>query len=52
MKLKTEGHWLTQEQVNRFQEYVERVTANPNIAREAGRYIASAKVIKYFTPDR
>jgi PAS domain S-box-containing protein len=37
------GHWLTQEQVNRFQEHVERVTANPNIAREAGRYIASPK---------
>ena len=37
------GHWLTQEQVNRFQEYVERVTANPNIAKEAGRYIVSPK---------
>lgn len=35
------GHWLTQEQVNRFQEYLNRVTANPGIAREAGRYIAS-----------
>src|SRR5450759_547310 len=37
------GHWLTQEQVNRFQKYLEQVIANPNIAREAGRYIASPK---------
>ena len=42
-ELEDRGHWLTQEQVNRFQEYVERVTANPNLAREAGRYIVSAK---------
>ena len=37
------GHWLTQQQVNRFQEYLVRVTANKDIAREAGRYIASPK---------
>ncbi len=37
------GHWLTQKQVNRFQEYTSRVTDNPNVAREAGRYIASPK---------
>ncbi len=40
-ELEDRGHWLTQKQVNRFQEYVQLVTANPNIAREAGRYIAS-----------
>jgi PAS domain S-box-containing protein len=42
-ELEDRGHWLTQEQVNRFQEYVERVTANPNIAREAGRYLGSSR---------
>jgi PAS domain S-box-containing protein len=42
-ELEDKGHWLTQEQVNRFQAYVEQATANPNIAREAGRNIASNK---------
>lgn len=42
-ELEDRGHWLTQEQVNRFIEYVERVTTNPNIAREAGRHILSVK---------
>jgi PAS domain S-box-containing protein len=37
------GHWLTQTQVNRFNEYASRATANPNMSRQAGRYIASAK---------
>ncbi|MEN6620942.1 MAG: PAS domain S-box protein, partial [Smithella sp.] len=35
------GHWFTQKQVNRFHEYLDRVTANPDIAREAGRHVAS-----------
>jgi predicted hydrocarbon binding protein len=42
-ELEDRGHWLTQNQVNRFQEYVQLVTANPNIAREAGRHIVSTK---------
>jgi PAS domain S-box-containing protein len=40
-EIEDRGHWLTQKQVNRFQEYVQLITANPNIAREAGRYILS-----------
>jgi HD-GYP domain-containing protein (c-di-GMP phosphodiesterase class II) len=36
-----EGHWFTQEQVNAFQEQACRLTGNPNLAREAGRYAAS-----------
>ncbi|HRV26895.1 MAG TPA: hypothetical protein P5294_10175 [Smithellaceae bacterium] len=35
------GHWLTQKQVNLFQEYVENITKNSNISRDAGRYILS-----------
>ena len=37
------GHWFNQNQVDRFQEILIRKTGNPNIAREAGRYIASSK---------
>jgi len=37
------GHWFNQTQVDRFQEILIRKTGNPNIAREAGRYIASSK---------
>ncbi len=32
------GHWLTQNQVDRFYEIVVRKTGNANIAREAGHY--------------
>ena len=35
------GHWLTQSQVNRFHEYMQRKTRNPDLAREVGRYISS-----------
>ncbi|NLN39534.1 MAG: AraC family transcriptional regulator, partial [Smithella sp.] len=35
------GHWLTQSQVNRFHEYMQRRTGNPDLAREVGRYISS-----------
>jgi PAS domain S-box-containing protein len=42
-ELEDRGHWLTQEQVNSFQAYAEQATGNLNIAREAGRHIASAK---------
>jgi PAS domain S-box-containing protein len=42
-EIEDKGHWLTQEQVNLFQKHVETATANPNIAREAGRYIGSPK---------
>lgn len=36
-----QGHWFTQAQVNAFHERASRVTGNPNLAREAGRYAAS-----------
>ncbi len=40
-----QGHWFTQEQVNRFYEKLVSMTKNENIAREAGRYAASPDAI-------
>lgn len=37
------GHWFNQDQVDRFQEIAEKLTGNPNIALEAGRFAPSAK---------
>ena len=37
-QMEDEGHWLTQEQVDRFFEIIVSKTNNPNIAREAGHY--------------
>jgi HD-GYP domain-containing protein (c-di-GMP phosphodiesterase class II) len=36
-----QGHWFTQAQVNNFHERAARMTGNPDLAREAGRYAAS-----------
>jgi HD-GYP domain-containing protein (c-di-GMP phosphodiesterase class II) len=36
-----DGHWFNQTQVDRFYERLVRMTGNPGIAREAGRYNAS-----------
>lgn len=36
-----QGHWFTQEQVDRFYEKLVNMTGNENISREAGRYAAS-----------
>lgn len=36
-----EGHWFTQDQVDRFHEKLSFLTSNASIAREAGRYSAS-----------
>ena len=40
-EVEDQGHWFTQTQVNIFHERASRVTGNPEIAREAGRYAAS-----------
>jgi len=40
-----EGHWFTQNQIDRFYEEIVRLTGNPNIAREAGRFAASPESI-------
>jgi len=36
-----QAHWFSQNQVDRFQEILVKKTGNPNIAREAGRYLMS-----------
>ncbi|MGA7741726.1 MAG: HD domain-containing phosphohydrolase [Polyangia bacterium] len=36
-----EGHWFTQNQIDRFHEKLSFLTSNASIAREAGRYAAS-----------
>jgi HD-GYP domain-containing protein (c-di-GMP phosphodiesterase class II) len=42
-----QGHWFTQEQVDKFYEKIQNLTKNPNIAREAGRYLVKPGVIGY-----
>ena len=37
-ELDDNGYWCTQEQTDRFQEIIDRLTRNPDIARQAGRY--------------
>jgi HD-GYP domain-containing protein (c-di-GMP phosphodiesterase class II) len=36
-----EGHWFTQDQIDRFHQKLSYLTSNASIAREAGRYAAS-----------
>jgi HD-GYP domain-containing protein (c-di-GMP phosphodiesterase class II) len=40
-----QGHWFTQEQIDRFYERLSAITGNDNIAREAGQYSASPDAI-------
>lgn len=44
-QLNDEGHWFNQNQVDRFQDIVVRLTGNPDIARAVGRFSTSAKVM-------
>jgi hypothetical protein len=37
------GHWFNQEQTDRFHEILVAKTGNPNIARDAGRFIVSSE---------
>ncbi len=37
-QLEDDGHWITQNQADLFNEILVRETGNPNIAREVGRY--------------
>jgi len=40
-ELEDQAHWFSQNQVDRFQKILVEKTGNPNIAREAGRYLMS-----------
>ncbi|RLB13650.1 MAG: phosphohydrolase, partial [Deltaproteobacteria bacterium] len=42
-ELEDEGHWFTQQQVDRFNEILSQKTGDPNLSREVGRYAASSK---------
>jgi PAS domain S-box-containing protein/putative nucleotidyltransferase with HDIG domain len=42
-QLDDEGHWLHQEQVDRFHEMLAEKTNNPNIAREVGRFAVTSR---------
>ncbi len=44
-QVEDEGHWFTQNQMNRFQQKLRSLTGNKNIAREAGRYAASPEAL-------
>jgi HD-GYP domain-containing protein (c-di-GMP phosphodiesterase class II) len=44
-EVEDEGHWFSQEQINRFYYRLVQLTGNKNIAREAGRYAASPDVL-------
>ena len=41
-QLDDEGHWLTQEQSDRFNEIIVKKTQDKDISRKAGRYSATA----------
>ncbi len=42
-QLDDEGHWLSQEQVDRFHEMLAEKTNNPDISREVGRYSVTSQ---------
>lgn len=42
-EIEDDGHWFTQEQIDRFEEMAVRLTGNASIAREAGRFSTSAE---------
>ncbi len=44
-QINDEGHWFTQQQIDRFHRKLTEVTDNADIAREAGRYAASPDAI-------
>jgi len=57
-ELEDQGHWLTQQQIDLFHNIIQEKTGNPNVAREAGRYIATSQsygilrqyVVGFLTP--
>lgn len=42
-QLDDEGHWLTQEQVDRFHEILEKTTHDPEIPRKVGRFSVTSQ---------
>ncbi len=51
-EMEDQGHWLTQNQIDRFYEYLVKSTGNPQVAREAGRFVVKSKswsIIRQYT---
>ena len=46
-QVEDEGHWFTQNQINKFHQRLKELTANKDIAREAGRFAAFPGTIGY-----
>lgn len=42
-QVEDQGHWFTQDQVDRFHEILIRETRDPNISREVGRFAGSSQ---------
>jgi len=40
-EIKDPGHWFNQKQINAFMDYLIRQTGNPDIGREAGRFVCA-----------
>ena len=43
-----QGHWFSQDQVDRFYERLVQLTGNPQIARDAGRFAATTQIGSIF----
>jgi PAS domain S-box-containing protein len=48
-QLEDQGHWLTQKQVDRFQEILLKTTGDPNIPRKVGQFTCSAGAVSQYT---
>jgi HD-GYP domain-containing protein (c-di-GMP phosphodiesterase class II) len=42
-EIEDDGHWFTQDQIDRFEDMAVRLTGNASIAREAGRFSTSVE---------
>jgi HD-GYP domain-containing protein (c-di-GMP phosphodiesterase class II) len=49
-QVEDQAHWFTQDQIDRFYEKARQLTANDNIAREAGRYAISLDAVGVIRP--
>ena len=45
-ELADDGYWCTQDQVDRYQKIVDKLTRNPEVAREAGRYVVNSSAYR------
>ena len=48
-QLEDRGHWLTQKQVDRFQEILINTVGDPDISRKVGQFTCSAGAVSQFT---